>query len=130
MVKRNKFKPFSISEGMEDAYRKIAKRYGIDNPLTNAIRKRINQIEKQLYKRQRLNEDYIIKEGQFVFPEKKGDNLPEGLLPASNTAPLPPTSMPVVNNVQMASAKHPQTNLTRTEEALLSPSEKIIAART
>ena len=57
MVKKNKFKPFGISEGMEEAYRKIAKRYKIDNPLTDAIRKRIYQIEKQLYKRQRLNED-------------------------------------------------------------------------
>ena len=130
MVKKDRFKPFGISEGMEDAYRKIAKRYKIDNPLTDAIRKRINQIEKQLYKRQRLNEDYIIKEGQFVFPEKKGDDLPEGLLPASNTVPLPQTPMPVVNQAQMASAKNQQTNLTRSEEALLSPTEKVIAART
>ena len=130
MVKKNKFKPFSISEGMEDAYKKIAKRYKIDNPLTDAIRKRINQIEKQLYKRQRLNEDYIIKEGEFVFPETKGDDLPEGLLPASNTVPLQPTPMPVVNQAQMASAKNQQTNLTRSEEALLSPTEKVIAART
>ena len=38
--------------------------------------------------------------------------------------------MPVVNNVQMASLKNPQTNLTGTEEALLSPTEKVIAART
>jgi hypothetical protein len=130
MVKKNKFKPFSISEGMEEAYKKIAKRYEIDNPLTDAIRKRINQIEKQLFKRQRLNEDYILKEGDFVFPETKGENLPKGLLPASNTPPLPQTPQPVVNNVQMASAKDPITNLTRTEQALLSPSEKIIAGRT
>jgi hypothetical protein len=130
MVKKNKFKPFSISEGMEDAYRKIAKRYKIDNPLTDAIRKRIFQIEKQLYKNQRLNENYIIKDEDFIFPETKGDNLPKGLLPASNTPPLDPTPMPVANNMQMASVKDPQTNLTRTEERLLSPSEKIIAGRT
>jgi len=130
MVKKNKFKPFGISEGMEDAYRKIAKRYKIDNPLTEAIRKRIYQIEKQLYKRQRLNEDYIINKDQFLFPETKGDDLPEGLLPASNTPPLQPTPQPVVNNVQMASLKNPQTNLTETEERLLSPTEKVIAART
>ena len=74
--------------------------------------------------------DYIINKDQFLFPETKGDDLPEGLLPASNTPPLQPTPQPVVNNVQMASAKDPQTNLTGTEEALLSPSEKIIAART
>jgi len=46
------------------------------------------------------------------------------------TPPLGITPQPVINNMQMASAKNPQTNLTRTEEALLSPSEKIIAGRT
>ena len=132
MIKKNRFKPFSISEGMEEAYKKIAKRYGIDNPLTKSIQKRIMQIEKQLYKNQRLNENYIIKDEDFIFPETKGDDLPEGLLPASNTntPPLPPTSMPVANQAQLMAQKSPQTNLTRTEEALLSPSEKIIAART
>ena len=49
---------------------------------------------------------------------------------ASQTPPLPPTPMPVANNMQMASAKNQQTNLTGTEEALLSPTEKVIAART
>ena len=44
------------------------------------------------------------------------------------TPPLGKTSMPqLVANVQQ---KNPISNLTRTEEALLSPSEKIIAART
>ena len=43
------------------------------------------------------------------------------------TPPLPSTPMP---NVQMAQAKDPRTNLTRTESALLSPSEQIIASRT
>ncbi len=43
--------------------------------------------------------------------------------------PLQPTPMPVVNQAQMAQ-KNPITNLTETEEAVLSPSEKIIAART
>ena len=44
------------------------------------------------------------------------------------TPPLPKTPMPkLAANTQQ---KNPQTNLTRTEEALLSPSEKIIAGRT
>ena len=43
------------------------------------------------------------------------------------TPPLPSTPTP---NVQMAQAKDPRTNLTRTESALLSPSEQIIASRT
>ena len=44
------------------------------------------------------------------------------------TPPLPATPMPkLAANTQQ---KNPQTNLTRTEQALLSPSEKIIAGRT
>ena len=44
--------------------------------------------------------------------------------------PLGQTPQPVVNNMQMASAKDPITNLTETEEAVLSPTEKVIAGRT
>ena len=43
------------------------------------------------------------------------------------TPPLPNTPMPVVRTAQ---AVNPNTNLTRTQEALLSPEEKIIASRT
>ena len=46
------------------------------------------------------------------------------------TPPLGTTPQPVVNNMQMASAKDPITNLTGTEEAVLSPMEKVIAGRT
>ena len=42
------------------------------------------------------------------------------------TPPLPNTPMPVVRTAQ---AVNPNTNLTRTQEALLSPEEKIIASR-
>ena len=44
------------------------------------------------------------------------------------TPPLDTTPMPKL--AQNTQQKDPQTNLTRTEEALLSPSEKIIAGRT
>jgi len=47
------------------------------------------------------------------------------------TPPLPKTPQPVEQMAGLASLqKSPITNLTRTEEALLSPAEKIIAART
>jgi hypothetical protein len=46
------------------------------------------------------------------------------------TPPLGNTPMPVVNQPQMMTQKDPQTNLTRTETALLSPTEKVIAGRT
>jgi hypothetical protein len=42
-------------------------------------------------------------------------------------APLPNTPAP---NVQTAALKDPITNLTRTESALLSPEEQVIARRT
>ena len=42
------------------------------------------------------------------------------------TPPLPNTPMP---NVQMSQLRNPTTNLTRTQEALLSPEERVIAGR-
>ena len=55
---------------------------------------------------------------------------PKSLLQSKvQTPPLPNTSMPkkMASNTQQ---KNPITNLTRNQEALLSPSEKIIASRT
>lgn len=46
------------------------------------------------------------------------------------TPPLGETPQPVVNNAQMAQNVNPITNLTPIEEALLSPTEKVIASRT
>ena len=45
-----------------------------------------------------------------------------------NTSALPPTPMP---NIQPTAQQiNPPTNLTRTEQALLSPEEQVIASRT
>ena len=63
-------------------------------------------------------------------------NLEDFMPKASNyesklpTPPLDTQPMPRVNMAQTMQQKNPITNLTRTEEALLSPSEKIIAGRT
>ena len=48
----------------------------------------------------------------------------------SQAPPLPNTPQPNVQMASAATAKSPITNLTRTEEALLSPTDKVIAART
>ena len=45
-----------------------------------------------------------------------------------NTAALPPTPMPMAQ--PRAQVVDPNTNLTRTEQALLSPEEQVIASRT
>ena len=46
-----------------------------------------------------------------------------------NVSALPPTPMPMVQPKTQASID-PKTNLTRTETALLSPEEQVIASRT
>ena len=133
-IRKNKFNPFGVSDNMKDAYERLAETYGIPNPLTKRILKRINKIEKKL-KKQKLNKDFIINEERYLFPE-------EGIIEKSinmfqeqeKTKPLPEgfsqkTPQPVINTTAMAN-KNPITNLTRTEDALLSPTEKIIAGRT
>ncbi len=67
-------------------------------------------------------------EEKFLLPERKTE-LPVRQNIASQTPPLLQTPMPVVNQAQMAQ-KDPITNLTPTETALLSPTEKVIAGRT
>ena len=65
---------------------------------------------------------------------QRGKNLIDKVLPGTpmskiQTPPLPNTPMPakMASNTQQ---KDPQTNLTRNQEALLSPTEKVIASRT
>jgi len=55
--------------------------------------------------------DYIVEEQEIITP------------------PLPPQPQPVIDKRPLMAQKNPQTNLTRTEEALLSPMEKVIAGR-
>ena len=83
-----------------------------------------------------LNSDWTLDADEWMQPDK-GITIDKGTKSdkpwweeQAKGPPLPPTPMPVVNNMQMASAKNPQTNLTGTEEALLSPTEKVIARRT
>jgi hypothetical protein len=129
LIKKNKFKPFDITEGMEDAYEKTAERYGIDNPLTRQLKRKIKKLRRKL-KKQKLNKPYVLEhEEKYLFPEKQDIKVDESGLLTTQTPPLQPTPTPVVNQAQMAQ-KDPQTNLTRTETALLSPTEKVIAGRT
>ena len=134
-IKRNKFNPFGVTDGMKDAYERLADKYNIPNPLSKRILKRINKIEKKL-KKQRLNKDYIIDEERYLFNEQnifeKGIEL---FNKEKETAPLPEgfsqkPPQPVINTTAVSQQKDPITNLTSTETALLSPTEKVIAGRT
>jgi len=65
---------------------------------------------------------------------QRGKNLINKVLPGDpvskiETPPLPNMPMPA-KNMTSSLPKNPQTNLTRNEEALLSPTEKVIASRT
>ena len=55
--------------------------------------------------------DYIVEEQEIITP------------------PLPPQPQPVIQNPQITQQINPQSNLTRNQEALLSPMEKVIASK-
>ena len=68
-------------------------------------------------------EQNIFEKGIELFQEKeKIKPLPEGF---SEKSP-----QPVINTTSVSQRKDPITNLTSTETALLSPTEKVIAGRT
>jgi hypothetical protein len=73
----------------------------------------------------RVDETFIDKAIDFIPPSiKESFNVLTNPLGAK----LPPTPMPNIQNNMMA--KNPITGLTRTESALLSPEEQVIARRT
>jgi len=119
---KNKFVPFSSDmkwaheKALEDQREK-----GLPNPL-DGNSKILAIMEKILSKAQFLNNDYILNLDDFTTKvNQEMSNLP--------TPPLDTQPMPTANTTNVAQ-KNPQTNLTQTEEALLSPTEKIIAGRT
>ncbi len=115
-IRTNRFKPFEISDRMKEVYEQLAKEKGIPNPLNKRSEKMIKRIIKRL-KKQRLNRDFIIDQSMYVSD-------------ASNmqTPPLP--NMPSPRIMAQTQQKDPNTNLTETEQALLSPEEQVIASRT
>ena len=119
---KNKFVPFSSDmkwaheKALEDQREK-----GLPNPLDGNA-KILGIMEKILSKAQFLNNDYILNLEDFTTQvNKEMSNLP--------TPPLDTQPMPAANTTNVAQ-KSPNTNLTQTEEALLSPTEKVIAGRT
>ena len=123
---KNKFTPFSSD--MKWAHEKALEERrtkGLPNPLDGNA-KILSLMEMVMNKGQYLNQPFVIDAEKWIPKKKKAIGDQSNI----QTPPLGETPMPVVNNTQMASVKDPQTNLTRTEEALLSPSEKIIAGRT
>ena len=86
----------------------------------------LKQIEKE-YKNKKLETEEPKIEPVSSIP-RTDRNIQTTQLPDIQTPPLPGTPMPKINN-QMAQNINPQTGLTRTESALLSPEEQIIRQR-
>jgi hypothetical protein len=108
----DRFKPFDLPKGLIDAYIRNAQENGYDNPLTPEAFNQINEILRE------LNQLYLSDKYPQLMRETN----------ISNMSALPPTPMP---NIQPTAQQiNPTTNLTRTEQALLSPEEQVIASRT
>ena len=111
------------------------------------MKKRVKEAEK--LDRGKINKNYfypkkLLKQIEKEYKDKKLETRepeiePMSSLPTENrsvqttrlpdikTPPLPNTPMPTVKTTQNI---NPNTNLTRTETALLSPEEQVIASRT
>ena len=114
------FEPYYPSRDIQKRFKEIAEEIGAENPFL-AVKDILRAIYNQ-FREMDLRDDFDIDVSEYVGEE-------EGLSEIQ-TPPLGPTPMPVVQNTQLTQLKNPTTNLTRTAEALLSPSEKIIAGRT
>jgi len=125
-----------MSKRVRDA-QKIGKERGEGdvNPDYFFPRREFLQIERE-YRNKSLDPDKPVDRGVIdrvmdLFSERvtpQGDTVQTAQIQKVQTPPLPGTPMP---RVQTAQANiNPTTNLTPTQEALLSPEEKIIAGRT
>ena len=139
MVLRGKMEPFKFSESRFRKRVKDAKKaYPDENieksfffPRTDFIKvmreyrgKSLKPVEPEV--RQEVEET----EGPSIINRLKNMVTPTNTSQQSQVPPLPNTPSANVQMASAATAKSPITNLTRTEEALLSPTDKVIAART
>jgi len=117
LLKKGKFKPFGLSEGQIEAYIRNARENGYDNPVDRGTLKTIGQILRRLNK---LYLDDVFPNISLELERAATFKLPTAALPQTPTPNVQPTAQQI----------NPITNLTRTEQALLSPEEQVIASRT
>ena len=140
MVLRGKMEPFKFSESRFRKRVKDAKRaYPNENVNSSFFFPRKDFIK--------VMREYRNKSLKPIEPEVQENKVEETEGPSimnriknmfptgitgqqSQVPPLPDTPQPTVQMASAATAKNPITNLTRTEEALLSPTDKVIARRT
>ena len=123
----NQFVPFDISQGTKKQFRQISEEKGIPNVLEETYDTLMSM--KEAFKNLPLNQKIRIKKEDYLRGKKdKRKNLPSWYKGDQSQAPLPQTPAPKIS--QVAPQINQQTGLTRTQSALLSPSEQVIARKT
>ena len=119
----NQFNPFDISQGTKKQFRQISEEKGIPNVLEQTYDTLMSM--KEAFKNLPLNQKIRIKKEDYLRGKKdERKDLPSWY---KGQAPLPQTPTPKV--AQVSPQINPQTGLTQTESALLSPSEQSKGAR-
>jgi hypothetical protein len=109
-----KFEPYFPSEDIRARFAEIANNLGEPNvysevaPTLRAMR--------SLFRDLPLDGAFDVDINDFLFED-------------INTPLLPQTGQPIINNQTNLQQRDPNTNLTRTQQALLSPEEQVIASR-
>ena len=111
---RGRFEPYFPSEDIQQRFAEIARNLGDPNVFTE-VRPTL-RLMLQEFRRLPLTSVFDSDINDFLFEES--------LLP-----PLPSTPQPVVGTQANTQQINPTTNLTRTEQALLSPEEQVIRER-
>jgi hypothetical protein len=111
---RGRFEPYFPSEDIQQRFAEIARNLGDPNVFTE-VRPTL-RLMLQEFRRLPLTSVFDSDINDFLFEES--------LLP-----PLPNTPQPVVGTQANTQQINPTTNLTRTEQALLSPEEQVIRER-
>ena len=144
MIMENEFMPFTIKKSAVESFENLKRdqaRKGLPfvNPLNDVVLDRIGEMVEAMTDMP-LNQKFDLNVEDFLLNSQGNEKIivPPGAIEQNdginwkkikNTPPLEKQPMPVVNTTQMAN-KNPITNLTQTEEALLSPTDKVIASRT
>jgi hypothetical protein len=111
---RAKFEPYYPSEDIQDRFKEIARNLGDPNIFLE-VRPTLRLMFKE-FKRLPLTGSFESDINDFLFE-------------SISTPPLPQTGQPMVNTQANLQQRNPITNLTRTQQALLSPEEQVIASR-
>ena len=113
-LSKGKFEPYFPSEDIQARFAEIARNLGDPNVFTE-VRPTL-RLMLQEFRRLPLTSVFDSDVNDFLFEE-------------APLIPLPSTPQPVVNTQVNAQQIDPNTNLTRTQQALLSPEEQVIASR-